>query len=189
MKKVCIIKKNQAFHLDTPLQNCLSSLAAYFVGEVCTTFGKGLAALQCFEKLLTDCSKTAMCRSHHFPDSPDHEKDAVFCSCYASFFSPLYFHHHYSIRISFFLLKTVWVFFYFKYSFTTASAKEVIKSAYALYYPKHFCFIQHLDRAITSFKAASENCTLILKETSNYLNVLSNSGPFDNSMSLNYLKA
>lgn len=84
--------------------------------------------------------------------------------------------------------KQVGSFFNFKYSFTTASAK-VIKSAYALCYPKHFCFIQHIDRDNSSFKAASENCTLVLDKTSNYLNVLSNSGPFDNSKSLNYLKA
>lgn len=82
-KNPALSTKPQAFHLDTPLQRFLSSLAAYFVGEVCTTFGKGLAALQCFEKLLTDYSKTTMCRSHHFPDSPDDGNDAVFSSCYA----------------------------------------------------------------------------------------------------------
>lgn len=110
------------------------SLAVCFVGVVCTTFGKGLATLQVFDNirsdLLTDYSKTAMCWSHHSPDSPDDEKGAVFCSCY-TLVPPWFYFHHYSITVSFFPLKTdilffYLFFFYFKHSFTTVRTRETI---------------------------------------------------------------
>lgn len=120
--------KTQAFHLETPFQRiCLFSLAAYFLGPW-GMYGPPLATVwqhcRIFDSVLrsnwlTDYIKTAMCWSHHFPGSPDDEKDPVFCSCYTLVSPCFYFHRYYSIPVTFFLLKPD---FYFKYSFTTVRA-------------------------------------------------------------------
>lgn len=122
---------------------------------------------------VTDNSKTAMCWSHHFSDSPDDEKYPVFCSYY-TFVSPcFYFHHHYCIiPLSFFPLKPD--------IFTLSTHLQQWKHRMQLNMHTYYITLDTLVlfntwiTGISSFKAASENFIFILSETSNYLNVQQN---------------
>lgn len=143
--------------------------------------------------LLADYCKTTMCWLHHFPDSPEDEKDAVFCSRYTLVSPSFYFCHRYSIPVSFFPFKPD--FFYFKCSSTTVRAKKLIKYAYGLYYPEHSCFIQDLDNkhfliqsSIWKLHTYFKWDLKLFKCTTKHQRLLPNSGPFDNSMYLNQLK-
>lgn len=113
-------------------------------GDVHTTFGKGLAALQhltVFRSnwLQQDCNVlvTSLLWQPRWWKTSCISFLLHFCFPLFLFSSPLLHTCQ--------LLPTQTRYFYFKYTFTTVRAQDAIKHAYVLYYPGHSCFIQHLD--------------------------------------------
>lgn len=168
------------------------------MGDVHTTFGKGLAALQslwqCSEKLLINWllqGYNVLVTS--LPWQPRRWKRCRILFL-LHFGFPLFLFSSPLLHTCQLLPTQTW-FFYFKYSFTTVRAKKLIKYAYELYYPEHSCFIQDLDNkhfliqsSIWKLHTYIKWDLKLFKCTTKHQRLLPNSGPFDNSMYLNQLK-